>query len=103
MQKMCNESISDSRTSLVLAVALFGALGAAPAPADTRPSAAGATCAADNGGIVLSSGFCASIFADQLGHTRHLTVAPNGVIYVNSWSGRYYNNDRPPAGGFLIA
>ncbi len=29
--------------------------------------------------------------------------APNGVVYVNTWSGRYYHNDTPPAGGFLIA
>src|SRR5262249_29258050 len=46
---------------------------------------------------------CATVFADKLGHTRHLVAAPNGVVYVNTWSGRYYDNDTPPAGGFLIA
>ncbi len=30
-------------------------------------------------------------------------VAPNGVLYVNTWSGRYYQYDKPPAGGFLVA
>ena len=30
-------------------------------------------------------------------------MAPNGVVYVNTWSGRYYHNDTPPPGGFLIA
>jgi glucose/arabinose dehydrogenase/mono/diheme cytochrome c family protein len=25
------------------------------------------------------------------------------VVYVNTWSGRYYRNDTPPAGGFLVA
>ena len=30
-------------------------------------------------------------------------VAPNGVVYVNTWSGCYYRNDTPPAGGFLVA
>ena len=30
-------------------------------------------------------------------------MAPNGVVYVNTWSGRYYRNDTPPPGGFLIA
>lgn len=62
-----------------------------------------AACATDNGGITLSPGFCATVFADNLGHVRHLAVAPNGVVYANTWSGLYYHNDTPPAGGFLIA
>jgi glucose/arabinose dehydrogenase len=40
---------------------------------------------------------------DNIGHARHLVVAPNGVVYVNIWSGVYYKNDTPPPGGFLIA
>ncbi len=64
---------------------------------------ASSRCAADNGGITLSPGFCASVFADQLGHARHLAVAPDGTLYVNTWSGRYYQDDHPPSGGFLIA
>jgi len=32
-----------------------------------------------------------------------LVVAPNGVVYVNTWSGRYYGNDTPHDGGFLVA
>jgi hypothetical protein len=51
----------------------------------------------------LAPGFCATVFADNIGHARHLVVAPNGVVYVNTWSGRYYGNDKPPAGGFLVA
>jgi glucose/arabinose dehydrogenase len=62
-----------------------------------------AACAGDNGGITLSPGFCATVFADKLGHARHLVVAPNGVVYANTWSGRYYHYDTPPPGGFLIA
>jgi hypothetical protein len=61
------------------------------------------TCSGDNGGIALPPGFCATVFADNIGHARHLVVAPNGVIYVNTWSGQYYGNDTPPAGGFLVA
>src|SRR5882724_1820689 len=60
-------------------------------------------CADDNGGITLPPGFCTTVFADNIGHARHLVVAPNGVVYVNTWSGRYYRNDTPPAGGFLVA
>jgi GT2 family glycosyltransferase len=39
----------------------------------------------------------ASIFADDIGHARHIAIAADGVVYVNTWSGRYY------AGGFLYA
>jgi glucose/arabinose dehydrogenase/mono/diheme cytochrome c family protein len=60
-------------------------------------------CAPDNGGLTLPEGFCATVFADSLGHARHLAVAPNGVVYVNTWSGIYYGNDKPHAGGFLVA
>ena len=48
-------------------------------------------CAAD-GGIPLPPGFCATVFADKLGHARHMVVAADGVVYVNTWSGAYYRN-----------
>jgi glucose/arabinose dehydrogenase/mono/diheme cytochrome c family protein len=70
---------------------------------DEHPTTTRSACANDNGGIALPAGFCATVFADNIGHARHLVVAPNGVVYVNSWSGRYYGNDTPPAGGFLVA
>jgi glucose/arabinose dehydrogenase len=65
----------------------------------TKTAAANAPakgCDADNGGLKLPAGFCASVFADSLGHVRHLVVAPNGVVYVNTWSGRYYDDATPP-------
>jgi glucose/arabinose dehydrogenase/mono/diheme cytochrome c family protein len=76
---------------------------------DTQPaSSAGETtksqaCSNDDSGLKLPGGFCATIFADGIGHARHMVVAPNGVLYVNTWSGRYYGNDTPHAGGFLVA
>jgi hypothetical protein len=60
-------------------------------------------CQGDNGGLTLSPGFCATIFADNLGHVRHLVVAPDGTLYANTWSGRYFPNAPPPPGGFLLA
>jgi glucose/arabinose dehydrogenase/mono/diheme cytochrome c family protein len=61
-------------------------------------------CPNDDSGLKLPAGFCATIFADGIGHARHLVVAPNGVVYVNTWSGDYYPpGDKPPAGGFLVA
>jgi glucose/arabinose dehydrogenase len=61
-----------------------------------------AACATDNGGITLPSGFCATVFADSLGHPRHIVVNSNGDVYVNTWSGQYYNTPAP-AGGFIVA
>ena len=60
-------------------------------------------CAETDAELNLPDGFCATIFADNVGHARQLVVAPDGTVYVNTWSGVYYNNDTPPADGFLIA
>jgi len=70
-------------------------------PTDVR-SATG-VCPENDSGLKLPPGFCAIVFADGIGHARHLVVASNGVVYVNTWSGRYYGNDKPHAGGFLVA
>src|SRR5580692_5709663 len=75
---------------------------AAQAPSAERRAEA-AACPGDDSGLKLPAGFCATVFADGIGHARHLAVAPNGVVYVNTWSGRYYGNDTPHAGGFLVA
>jgi glucose/arabinose dehydrogenase/mono/diheme cytochrome c family protein len=61
------------------------------------------TCPQDQVGLRLPAGFCATLFADGIGHARHLVVGPTGVVYVNTWSGRYYGNEVPIAGGFLVA
>src|SRR5712671_1547419 len=66
-------------------------------------SSASQPCASDNGGLTLPDGFCATVFADSIGHARHLVVASNGTVYVNTWSGTYYGNDTPHSGGFLVA
>ena len=60
-------------------------------------------CAGDNGGLSLPSGFCATIFADSLGHVRHLVVAANGDVYANTWSGKYYDEGTTPSAPFLVA
>jgi glucose/arabinose dehydrogenase len=58
-------------------------------------------CDETNGGIALPDGFCASVYADNLGHTRHLAVAASGAVYVNSWSSRYTEMKNAP-GGFVV-
>ncbi len=59
-------------------------------------------CDQDNGGLSLPAGFCASVFADNLGRARHLTVAPSGDVYVNTWSSSYTELKNAP-GGYLVA
>ena len=41
----------------------------------------------DNGAITLPPGFRATVFADNLGRLRFLTVAPNGDVYVKTSTG----------------
>ncbi len=81
----------------LLALAPFACVGLAHGAPQT-PS-----CPSEAAGLALPPGFCATIFADRLGHARHLTVSAQGVVYVNTWSGRYYANAKPPSGGFLVA
>jgi glucose/arabinose dehydrogenase len=85
----------------VIAALLAG--GAAAIAQQNQGGARADACAADTGGIALSPGFCATVFADNLGHARQMVFAANGALYVNTWSGRYDQNDKPPAGGFLVA
>jgi glucose/arabinose dehydrogenase len=60
------------------------------------------SCTGDNGGLTLPPGFCASVFADSIGHARHIVVAPNGDVYVNTWSGQYFGGDKGPPGGYIV-
>lgn len=108
MTRLISASVHAKRLSalfLVVATAAVAPAGAAdPKSAAPAPAPKQAQCTpADGGGITLSPGFCATVFADNIGHARHLVVAADGVVYVNTWSGVYYDNDKPPAGGFLVA
>jgi glucose/arabinose dehydrogenase len=70
--------------------------------AASSTAASATSCPGDNGGITLPPGFCATVFADTLGHARHIVVNDNGDVYVNTWSGPYYSGPTHP-GGFLVA
>jgi glucose/arabinose dehydrogenase len=54
-------------------------------------------CAPDNAGLSLPDGFCALIVADEVGRARHMTVAPNGDVFVAVGRGR-----QGPDGGVLV-
>jgi glucose/arabinose dehydrogenase/mono/diheme cytochrome c family protein len=68
-----------------------------------QPGVADRACQNDDSGLSLPAGFCATVFADGIGHARDMVVGPQGVVYVNTWSGRYYGNVAPHEGGFLVA
>jgi glucose/arabinose dehydrogenase len=53
--------------------------------------------------LKLPAGFCATVFADGLGHARHLVVGSNGVVYVNTWSDENFGSKKPSTGAFLVA
>jgi len=90
-------------TTTLLAGCLVAAAGALAQ--EQRPANAGSAgaCPSSDAGLRLARGFCATIFADDLGHPRQMVMAPNGVLYVNTWSGVYYGNGKLPPGGFLVA
>jgi glucose/arabinose dehydrogenase/mono/diheme cytochrome c family protein len=88
----------------VVAAPVFLLIGAAFASNSLAAAARPACPGNEDTGLKLPAGFCATIFADKIGHARHLVVSPSGVVYVNTWSGRYYPaNDVLHEGGFLVA
>ena len=94
---------------LLLGIAALAAIyiAASTMPAQNKFNAAAEVmsqaCPNDDSGLTLPAGFCATVFADGIGHARHMAADASGVLYVNTWSGRYYANDTPHAGGFLVA
>jgi glucose/arabinose dehydrogenase len=67
-----------------------------------RYGAATPQCAPDNGGLTLPPDLCATVFADDLGQARHMAVAEDGSVYVNTWKSPYKKDRKIPAGGYLV-
>jgi glucose/arabinose dehydrogenase/mono/diheme cytochrome c family protein len=91
---------------LIAALAAFCAISLMASRQNASKPATGARtrgCPNDDSGLTLPPGFCATVFADDVGHARHMVVSPAGVVYVNTWSGRYYGNGPVHEGGFLVA
>jgi glucose/arabinose dehydrogenase/mono/diheme cytochrome c family protein len=87
---------------VLAAICTCGFLISAKQQSNAAGEAKSEACSNDSG-LTLPAGFCATVFADDIGHARHMVSAPNGILYVNTWSGKYYGNDTPPPGGFLVA
>ena len=90
-------------TAALGALSVVHSVGADPARSTASSAAADSACS-DDSGLQLPPGFCATIFADGIGHARQMVVAPNGVLYVNTWSGSYFPaGEAVHEGGFLVA
>src|ERR1700759_3368996 len=91
--------------ALGIITALSIAVGSGPAHLEHSTVRAASTgCPSDDSGLKLPPGFCATIFADGIGHSRHLAVSDKGVVYVNTWSGEYFPaGEKVHEGGFLVA
>ena len=61
---------------------------AVSAPTRSHAQAPTPPCAADNAGLKLPAGFCATIFADSVAGARHIAVAPNGDVFVATRNAR---------------
>lgn len=94
-----------SKARLARAALIVAAVTAVAAASHTSNGARAedAKACASDAGIVLPKGFCATVFADKIGHARQMAVTADGTLYVNTWSGVYYGNDTPHPGGFLVA
>src|SRR5467141_3408032 len=109
LERACTMRNNEKNRTLLSALVALAAMctGCSLAPAQSQPhpgaEATSQACPSDDSGLQLPAGFCATVFADDIGHARHMVVAPSGILYVNTWSGRYYGNDTPHAGGFLVA
>jgi glucose/arabinose dehydrogenase len=85
--------------ALCVGISLASAQNQSNPGAETKSQA----CPSNDSGLKLPAGFCATVFAEDIGYARHMVVSPGGVVYINTWSGEYYDNKPPHAGGFLVA
>ncbi len=111
MSPMSSRKCSSGHARLLMVlISLAAAVAGAPAFAaearqdpGTTPLAKAPACESDKSGLILPAGFCASVFADDIGHARDMVVSPGGVVYVNTWSGSYYAGSPQHPGAFLVA
>ena len=68
--------------------------------AQTKSNAAkknkNSSCAQDNSGLSLPAGFCATVFADGIGHARHLVAGPERSALRQYVVGRVLRHGQSP-------
>jgi glucose/arabinose dehydrogenase len=94
------------KLSAIAATAIVAAVAACAhqhmRPANVWYGATTPKCAPDNAGLTLPPDMCVTVFADALGQTRHMVVAGDGSVYVNTWKSPYKKDAKIPAGGYLL-
>jgi len=81
-----------------LALAAFLLAGTA-CSAQSQPSSNHAKACISDPALTLPAGFCAQVFAQGLGHVRHMVLNAEGTLYANSQPG-YEDTDK--AAGLII-
>src|SRR5580698_8887055 len=69
--------------SVILVLAIMRMLsltGSAQSEASHAKKPKSGSCTHDDSGLKLPAGFCATVFAEGIGHARHLVVSPSGVV-----------------------
>ena len=84
--------------TLFTGAALF-ALSSCAAAGTSSSAALQQKACANDAGITVPDGFCASIFADSLGRIRYLAIAPDGDVYASVEGTRA--NQTTPTPGFI--
>lgn len=86
--------------TLLLLGALAGCSRGGATPAAQQPQ-----CDQGNGAITLPAGFCAAVFADEIGVARHIAIGPDGTLYVALEPGSQTSagtSRRREAGGIVV-
>lgn len=87
-----------SRRTIAICGVVTGALVLAAARAGHDSYA----CAPGNGGLTLPSGFCATVFAQNVSGARHMVVAPDGNVLVATRPRGSQGSSPSPAGVVLL-
>jgi glucose/arabinose dehydrogenase len=88
---------------ILLAVVVVAACGRGDRGGTSADTTAVSSSAGSDVTLKLPPGFTATVFAENLGGARHLVVAPNGNVYVNTWRSPYDTTRRTPPGGYIVA
>ena len=91
------------RVGSFLSTAAIIAVCACTSGEKTSTTASNAAATACDTTLTLPAGFCATIFADTIGHARHIAVAANGDVFVNTVPSRGQNGPPPHPGGVIVA
>ena len=103
MRLFCLRRFLLAVTAIVVGLFSVSLFVSAQSASGTSKKTKTAQCSSNEAHLKLPSGFCATVFADGIGHARHLAVGSNGVVYANTWSGDDYDFDKIHEGGFLVA